>query len=156
MTDPVTIGVLAATALGTAADAALKGALGEAAKDAYRKLKDLVGNWAGADVAALEKTPASAPRRYVLAEVINDQPDDELARVKTFALALVAALKEEAAKNAAGGPVGLDVGDLTALEVQLDAINATEGTGAKFGRVQTETFRAGPINVGPSAGKTEK
>ncbi len=115
MPDPVTIGALAATALSMAGGEALKGFVGETAKDAYKKLKEFVAHWAGADVEALEKTPSSATRQAVIAEVIDAQPADELGRVKVLALALVAALKSQSS-----GPVGLDAAKLTALEVQLE------------------------------------
>ena len=59
MADPITIGALVATALSMAAEATLKGAVGEAAKDAYKKLKDAVARWTGNDVEALEKNPTS-------------------------------------------------------------------------------------------------
>ena len=55
MADPVTIGVLTASALAMAGEAALKGAVGEAAKDAYKALKNRVARWAGSDVEALER-----------------------------------------------------------------------------------------------------
>ena len=42
MSDPVTIGALAASALAMAADAALKGAVGEAVKDGYKVLKEKI------------------------------------------------------------------------------------------------------------------
>ena len=57
MADPITTGVLAATALSMAAEAMLKGAVGEAAKDAYKSLKNKVAGWTGNDVEAREKNP---------------------------------------------------------------------------------------------------
>jgi len=112
MADPVTIGVLTASALAMAGEAALKGAVGEAAKDAYKALKNRVARWAGSDVEALEKTPASQARRAVVAEVVDSQSEEEQAAVRALAQQLVAALKRS-------GPVGLDVGRLEAMEVQL-------------------------------------
>ncbi len=110
MTDPGTIGTLAATALAMTADAALKGAVGEGVKDAYKALKEKVTRWAGGDVEALEKAPASANRQALIAEAVDGQPADERAMVKTLATVLVAALKSRD-----GGPVGLDIGRLNAL-----------------------------------------
>jgi hypothetical protein len=66
MVDPVTIGGLAASALAMAGEAALKGTVGEVAKDAYKTLKSMVAQWAGGDVHALEKTPTSQARRAVV------------------------------------------------------------------------------------------
>ncbi len=72
MGEPVTIGVLAASALAMAGEAALKGTVSEAVKDAYKALKERVAHWAGGDVEALEKSPTSAGRQAVVAEAIND------------------------------------------------------------------------------------
>jgi hypothetical protein len=150
MTDPVTIGTLAATALSMAADAALKGVVGEGVKDAYIALKEKVARWAGGDVEALEKAPASANRQALIAQAVDGQATDEQVMVKTLVAVLVAALNSRT-----GGPVGLDIGRLNALSVQLDAITVTEGTGVIIDEVNTPgEFRAGPINIGTSLGKT--
>lgn len=155
MTDAVTIGTLAAAALAMASDAAIKGVVGEAVKDAYKALKGKVARWAGADVEALEKSPASTARQSVVAEVVDARPAEDQASVKAIADALITAMKSEALKS--GGPVGLDVGKLEALQVKLAAIAVTEGTGARFGEVKTSgTFEAGPINVGYPPEKTDR
>jgi len=147
MADPVTIGALTASALAMAGEAALKGALGEAAKDAYKALKSRVAKWAGSDVEALEKTPASPARRAVLAEVIDSQSGEEQAALHVLAYELVAALKR-------GGTIGLDIGRLEAMEVQLGDITVREGTGARMDEVRVQgTFSAGNITVGGPAKK---
>jgi len=151
MPDPVTIGALAAAALSMTGEAMLKGAVGEVVKDAYKKLKDLVCSWAGADVEALEKTPTSPNRQGVIAEAINAQPPKVQEQVKALATALVAAMKDQPA-----GPLGLDVGKLRTLEVDLDSITVTEGTGARFGEVDSAAFRVGPIVVGTQPEKPTK
>jgi hypothetical protein len=111
-----------------------------------------VAHWTGGDVEALEKVPAAANRQALIAEAVDGQPTDERAMVKTLATVLVAALKSRA-----GGPVGLDIGKLNALSVQLDAITVTEGTGVIIDEVTTAgEFRAGPINVGSQPGKTDR
>lgn len=144
MTDPVTIGALTASALAMAGEAALKGAVGEAAKDAYKALKSRVAQWAGSDVETLEKTPASPARRAVVAEVIDSQPVGEQAALRALAQELVAALKR-------GGKIGLDIGRLEAMEVQLGDITVAEGTGARMDEVRVHgTFSAGNISVGTS------
>jgi hypothetical protein len=72
--------------------------------------------------------------------------------VKTLAAVLVAALKSRT-----GVPVGLDIGRLNALSVQLDAITVTEGSGVIIDEVTTAgEFRTGPINVGPPPGKMNR
>jgi hypothetical protein len=67
MTDPVTIGTLAASALAIAAEAVVKSSVGEVVKDAYAKLKDKLATWARGDVDALEDadfhTASRCPRR---------------------------------------------------------------------------------------------
>ena len=93
MTDPATIGTLVATSLSIAADETIRGVVSEAAKDAYRALKEKVAHWAGGDVEALEKAPASVNRRALIAEAVDGQPINERAMVKTLAAVLVAALK---------------------------------------------------------------
>jgi hypothetical protein len=93
MTDPVTTGMLATSALAIAADATVKSFVGEVVKDAYKKLKDKIAHWAGADVDALEKAPASKTRQSVIAEAIDGQPAEEQALVKALAAELLAALK---------------------------------------------------------------
>jgi len=147
MTDPVTIGTLTTTALAMAADAALKGAVGEAAKDAYKALKEKVAGWAGADVDALEKAPASSARQAVVAEIIDSQLPDEKAAAQELAKQLIAALK---GRNA----VGLDIGKLEALEVRLGSITVTEGTGVRIDAARVGTLKTGPITVGSPPGKS--
>src|SRR6266849_8377561 len=147
MADPVTIGAFAASALAMAGEAALKGAVGEAVKDAYKDLKSRVAKWAGSDVEALEKTPASLARRAVVAEVIDNQSEEEQAALHVLAHELVAALKRS-------GAIGLDVGRLEAMEVQLGDITVREGTGARMDEVRVQgTFSTGNITVGRPAKK---
>jgi hypothetical protein len=148
MADPVTIGVLTASALAMAGEAALKGAVGEAAKDAYKALKNRVAQWAGSDVEALEKTPASQARRAVVAEAVDSQSGDEQAAVRALAQQLLAALKRS-------GPVGLDIGRLEAMDAQFGDITVTEGTGARFEQVRVHgTFSTGNISVGDNSKKS--
>ena len=71
MTDPVTIGTLAASALAMAGDETVKSFVGEAVKDAYKKLKDKIAHWAALMLTRLKKRPlprpggASSPRRWM-------------------------------------------------------------------------------------------
>jgi hypothetical protein len=147
MADPVTIGVLTASALAMAGEAALKGVVSEAAKDAYKTLKSKVAQWAGSDVESLEKTPTSQARRAVVAEVVDNRSAEEQAAVRVLAQELLAALKRR-------GPVGLDIGRLEAMEIQLGDITVTEGTGARLEEVRVDgTFSTGNISVGASSKK---
>ncbi len=149
MADPLTVGTLAASALAMAGEAALKGVVGEAVKDAWKALKEKVGRWASSDLAALEKAPVSAGRQAVVAEAIDGRPDDEKAIVLALAEQLIKALRETRNDN-----FGLDVQRLEALEVQLGEITVTGGTGARFSDTKVHgKFSAGPIKVGGGSGK---
>jgi hypothetical protein len=147
MPEPVTIGVLVASALAMAGEAALKGVVGEAAKGAYNVLRDKVSLWARGDVEALEKAPVSQASQALIAEVVDGQSAEDRTAVRALAEQLIAALKD-------GGKVGLDIGRLQALEVQLGAITVTEGTGARIDEARVlGTFKTGDISVGPTRGK---
>jgi len=147
--EPLTIGVLVSSALGMASEAALKGVVGETVKDAYKALKAKVAGWAASDVDALEKTPASAARRAVVAEVIEGQSAEQQSEARVLAQRLIAALKK-----ASDGPIGLDVERLNALAVDLGSITVKEGTGARFRDARVRgSFKTGPIDVG---GPSEK
>jgi hypothetical protein len=148
MPDPVTLGVLVAAALSMAGEATLKGAVGEAVKDAYKALKERVSHWAFSDVEALEKAPASITRQAVIAEIVDARPKDDQESLRVLAETLVAGLKESAPV------IGLDIGRLTALEVDLGNITITEGIGARIEEARVEgTFKTGDISVGTPPGK---
>jgi hypothetical protein len=145
MSDPVTIGALAASMLAMTAQAVLKSGVGEVVKDVYGALKDKVKIWVGADVEALEKAPTSTLRQAVIAEEIDKRSPEDQADIKRLAVAL-----SEALRNAARtGPIGIDIGRLEAARVQLAAINVTEGVGVRADEVKTTgEFTVGPISVG--------
>ena len=148
MPDPVTLGALVAAALSMGGEATLKGAVGEAVKDAYKLLKEKVSHWAFSDAEALEKTPASTTRQAVIAEIVNARPKDDQESLRVLAETLVAGLKKSALV------VGLDIGRLTALEVDLGNITVTEGIGARIEESRVDgTFKTGDISVGTPPGK---
>ncbi|WP_192355940.1 hypothetical protein [Mesorhizobium mediterraneum] len=95
MSDPVSVGALAVMALGLAAEALIKGAVGETVKDAYATLKNRISAWAGADLRALEADPTSEGRRTVLAEQVDQQPAGEQESVKVLATELLDVLKHD-------------------------------------------------------------
>jgi len=97
MVDPVTltIGGLAAAALAMAGEAVVKGAVGEAVKDAYHALRSKIAGWGSGDIDALERTPTSKARQAVVAEIIDAQPADEVAFVRALAEQLIAAVKSD-------------------------------------------------------------
>jgi hypothetical protein len=148
MPEPVSIGILAASALALTGEEALKSAVGAAVKDTYAALRNKIAQWCGSDLAALEKAPRSQARKAVVAEVIDSQSADDKAIVRALAEQLVAALK-------GSGGIGLDIGQLTALEIQLGDIAVTEGTGVRIGEVTVqESFKTGRIMVGRTPGKS--
>jgi hypothetical protein len=149
MSDPVTIGAMASLVLSMASEAALKGAVGEAAKDAYNALKHKIARWASGDVEALEKNPNSAARRAVIAETIDEQPDDEKTSIKKLAIELAGALK----KSEAQAPIGIDVGALEAAKISLEGMNVHEGIGIRAHTITTDELVLKDVNVGDAPGK---
>jgi hypothetical protein len=148
MPDPVTLGALVAAALSMAGEATLKGAVGEAVKDAYKALREKVSHWALSDVEALEQTPTSTTRQAVIAEIVDARPRDDQEPLRALAETLVAAVKKHAPA------MGLDIGRLTALEVDLGNITVTGGTGARIEEARVEgTFKTGDISVGDASVK---
>jgi hypothetical protein len=146
MVDPVSVGVLVAGVLGMAADAALKGAVGEAVKDAYKALKDRL-HCASGEVAALETRPSSNGLQIAVAEIVDVQSEDDKQALCLLAETLVARLKESAPA------IGLDIGRLTAIEAQLGNITVTSGIGARIEDARVGTFKTGDISVGDRSGK---
>jgi len=141
MTDPVTVGILAATALKFAAEAATKGFIGEAVKDVYKALKDKIGQWAGSDVEALLKSPSSQGRFAVVAEVVDNLQAADQEQIRSLAQQLVSALKSEET-------IGLDIGRLNALGVELGNIKASGATGVRIGEANVQgTFTTGNIEA---------
>ncbi len=153
MADPMTVGACVSLFLGMASEAAVKGVIGEAAKDAYRKLKEKVAQWAAGDVQALEQNPSSTARRAVVAEVVDQLPDADKLSVKALADALAQSLKEAAA----AGPIGIDIGRLEAARVDLERIAVQEGTGFRAEEVKTPgDFKASDLSVGTQPGKKQQ
>jgi hypothetical protein len=147
MVDPVTVGSFVAGALALAAEAALKGAVGEGVKDAYKVLKEKVSRWASGEAEVLENTPGLIGLQTAVAEIIDAQADDDRNALRLLAEELVAKLKECAPA------IGLDVGRLTALEVQLGNLNVTSGIGARISEANVETLKVGDISVGDRSRK---
>ena len=126
MNDPVTIGALVASAIATAAPEVAKTVVGEAVKDAYKALKQKLMTSAAAEVA---------------------RPADEQQALRALVEALLVRLKENTPA------IGLDIGQLTALEAQLGNITVICGVGARIDRANVESFKVGDIWVGDRSGK---
>ncbi|NVO16199.1 MAG: hypothetical protein HXX10_19370 [Rhodoplanes sp.] len=147
MADPVTIGVLAASALGLAGETFIKGYVGEAAKEAYKALKEKIAAWANDDVQALEKAPTSGPRQQLIAEVVDQLAETDKSDVRALAEKLIKALRDS-------DPTGLVISKLDALDAILGNVTVTAGTGVNIGEVKVgRTFKIGDITVGPDTGK---
>lgn len=152
MVEPViTIGVLAAAALSAGAEALGKEAVGTVVKEAYGALKELIAAWAGNDAETLEAEANAGDdtglREQLVARAIDKRPTDDLTKVKAGAEKLLAALKES---GQGGQSVGIDIGRLEALEVDLGKVSVTGGTGFRAEEVKTKgPFRAEGIEVHP-------
>ena len=147
MSDPVTIGALAASALALAAPELLKSAVGEAVKDAYKALKAKISTWASGDVQALEARPTSKGLQIAVAEIVDAQSEADKEALRVLVQSLLARLKES------GPAIGLDIGRLTALEAQIGNITVTSGIGARTEEGNVGTFKTGDITVGGGSGK---
>ena len=147
MADAVTVGSLVAEALSMAAEAVLKGAAGEAVKDGYKALKERVSRWASGDAVELEKTPGSAARQAIIAEIIDAQSEEDRKSLRDLAGALVVKLKESAPA------IGLDVGRLTDVETHLRKVTVTQGVGTRINEMRGGRMDVDELKVGPSAKK---
>ncbi|MBY0296130.1 MAG: hypothetical protein K2X71_08830 [Methylobacterium sp.] len=153
MADPVTVGAWVVSALTMAAEAAAKSVLGDAAKDAYKALKERIVAWAGHDVEELEQAPGNANRQALVASEIDARPPAEQEEARALAVALLGALQAQARQS----PVGIDIGRLEAARVQLGAITVTEGTGFRAAEVVTPgDFTADHVTVGVPEGKAPR
>ena len=146
MSDPVTLGFLAAQTLALAAPEILKTTVGEATKDAYKALKDRIARWAGAEVQALEAVPSLKSKQFAVAELIDAQPDDEREKLRGLIDALVERLKAEAPV------IGLDIGALRNVETELGNITARTGVGVRVREVEGGKFKTGDISTGGPSG----
>ena len=151
----MTIGAVAVAALSEGAKIvakkALEGVVGEAAKNAYKALKDRIAQWSESDVAALEKSPDSSKRQELLVEEIDKQSPHDLAEVKMLADALIDQLQKQPPA------VGVDIGRLEAIRVRLGEITVTEGVGFRAADVLTPgEFSLDKLTVGKTPGKPKR
>ena len=92
--------------------------------------------------------PHSDPRKAVIAKVVNNLPMEDQENLRDLAHTLTIRLKE------AAPAIGLDIGRLDALAVELGQITVTEGVGARIQEAHVAgTFRTGDISVGSLPGK---
>jgi hypothetical protein len=146
MSDPVTIGFLAAQTLALAAPEILKTTVAEATKDAYKAVKEKIAHWASAEVAALEAAPSLKSKQFTVAEAIDAQPEDEREKLRAIVQILIERLKADAPA------IGLDIGILRNVETELGNITAHRGIGAHIGVAEGGSLKVGDISTGGSSG----
>jgi len=143
----VTIGALTASTIKMAVQELVKSGAGEAAKDAYRALKDKVAHWASNEVTTLEEAPGSKGKQLAVAEIIDAQSDEDKQALKVLAENLLAKLKENAPA------IGLDVARVTDLEMELGKVTVTSGVGVRVRDALGGKLKTGDISVGDGSGK---
>ena len=148
MVEPISTGALVVGVLSMGAAAFAKGALGQAGKDAYESLRGAVVRFASHDTEQLEKNPDSENRKAVLADDIDEQSKEEQARLAELAAMAAKVFREEAE---AGRPIGVEIGQLKAVEVQLGTITTGQGTSFKVDTVETGKFSIDRITTGKDA-----
>jgi hypothetical protein len=146
MSDPVTIGSLAAQALALAATEILKTSVGEATKDALKALKARVAHWAGAEVAALEAAPSSKGKQLAVAEQIDARPEGESEQLRALVQILVERLRADAPV------IGLDIGVLRNVETELGNITARTGVGVRIQQAEGGKLKIDDISTGGPSG----
>lgn len=146
MPGPVTIGAVVALAFGYASDAAAKAVIGAAAKDVYEALKKQLVRWVAGEATLLEKAPSSESRRMVLAEAIDALPAETAVELRALAESLIAALRT-------AGPIGLDLRELTNLEIKIKSLSVGSGTGVKIDGANGGKLEIDDLSVGIPSGK---
>jgi hypothetical protein len=145
MSDPVTVGALAAATLAMAGEAIFKSGVGEVVKDAYKALKEAVATRMGSDSELSKNVRVLPSQQVAIAEAIDAQSLADQADIRSLATALNEALLHLGRTD----PIGIDVHRLEADRVRLAAIDVTAGVGLRAGEVKaTGDFEVGPISVG--------
>jgi hypothetical protein len=147
MPDPVTIGALIASTITMAVQELAKAGVGEAAKDAYKALRDKVTHRASSEVATLEAAPSSKGKQLAVAEIIDAQSERDKQALKLLAENLIAKLKENAPA------IGLDVARVTDLEMEFGKVTVTRGVGVRVQDALGGKLKTGDISVGDGSGK---
>ena len=135
------------TALALGAGALLKGIAGQASKDAYEKLKDLIkSRYTSVDVEALERAPESKNRRSVVEEDLKAARAEQDQDLTALAQTLVEMIHQEVPD--AGAAIGVDMKDVESTNLRLREITAG-GTGVRIergrfaGDIEISDVRAG-------------
>jgi hypothetical protein len=155
MVDPAaawTIGMIASKALTIGAKAALDSAVGEAAKDTYKNLRDWLLRKAGATSKAAIDDPNSLERTAPLARDIDNLPDDEKAELRRL---IDDFNKKLSSDHEARRTYGAEIGELEEETIKLTEIEASgNATGIKIGKAKGKTFSLSKVKAtGTPSGK---
>ncbi len=150
MSDPITAGTLAVTALALAGEAIVKGAVGEVVKDTYAKLKSMVRRHAPEEMRVLQAQPGSEPRRAMVVEVLDALPQPETDELVDPAQRLIELLEVEAEKH----PIGIDMTRLSAMNVNFKTVRVASDIGvlARDATLQGD-LTIDSLEVGTTPGK---
>ncbi|WP_280493233.1 hypothetical protein [Nocardia asiatica] len=145
MSDPVTVTVAAALAIGAAAGRTDTGNV--ALTDAYQALKRQVAKrYRGVDLKIVENRPESESRRAVLAEELADHGAGEDDELRSAAILLIEIARQSSDKLSAA--LGVDLEQVIAAGLHIDHIESV-GTGVRIsdgrfsGDIQIHNIRAG-------------
>lgn len=146
------IGELAAAALALGAEAIAKGVLGEAAKDAYKNLKNTLFGKAETTARSVIENPESKARIAALAEDIDKLSENERSEL----LKLVSVLKTQLMTDPdAQRTFGARIGELEAEVVKFGTVDASgHATGVDADRVKAQRVEFTSITAkGSEVGK---
>jgi hypothetical protein len=142
MPDPVTIGTFVVSVFTKAVEAGVGVLAKSTTKDAYEALKGKLSQWAGREVATLEVAPDSDKTRRTVTEIIDRQPEQELAALRILAKALIDELRKS------GTAVALDLSGFRNVEVDLENIGAKAGgVGVRVNEMEGGKFKAKGVSA---------
>ena len=143
------------TALGLGACAFAKGGLSDAGKDAYQMLKNAILRIVSqGDINKLEQKPNSENRKAIIFKELDEAGKAEDIELARLAQILVSALKET---DLARGKMGISLEEVEAVNVRLQRIVVTSGTGASITKSKITDLEVTDVHVGAQpVGKTER
>ena len=149
--EPLSAIVGALSAGGAAALAS--GALSEAGKDAYKRLRDAILRVvSSADLEKLEQKPNSENRKGILAEELAEAGKAEDAELAELAQHMVTALRE----TGAVGATGFALEEVEAINLRLQGITAS-GAGVSVMRSKfAGDIEATDVSAGVAPGKSTR
>jgi hypothetical protein len=150
MADPITIGALVAGALALGSEA-LKGVVGEAAKDAYGKLKGVLARTFPSLTSSLAEKPESKARADALAEEIDGLNNQDKRALEAVAQELLKQLhSDEEARRTVGAKIDILVSEGLLKIGNIEASGNATGLEAK--EIRGQTVEVGNISARGSRG----